>query len=129
MKLLALIAFRSFLASGFIVPLWDALSQASPSPSPVPESSPEVNRTDALVQLQQKVESNRTNAPDIVAKAIQADPQCSIYYAGEVVRFALGGLGSSISDVEISLLITAAVNARPQAVSPDRPRCGWGGSS
>jgi hypothetical protein len=81
----------------------------------VQESSPEPNKTDALVQLQQKVESNRENAPDIVAKAIQADPQRSISYAGEVVRYALRGLGSSISEVEISLLIAAAINARPQA--------------
>jgi hypothetical protein len=117
MKLSVLIAFRVILAFGFIVPLWDALWQESPSPSPgpVPESSPAPNITDALVQLQQKVASNRLNASDIVTKAIQADPQHSIFYAGEVVRFALRGLGSSISEVEISSLIAAAVNARPQA--------------
>lgn len=117
MKLSALEAFRIILASGFIVPLWDALSQEvpSPSPGPVPESSPAPNTTDALVQLQHKVESNRLKAPDIVAKAIQADPQHSVFYAGEVVRFALRGLGSSISELEISSLIAAAVNARPQA--------------
>ena len=115
MKLSALIAFWVFLAFGFIAPLWDVLSQESAIPGPVPESSPEPDRTDALLQLQHKVESNRLNAPDIVAKAIQADPQHSIFYAGEVVRYALRGLGSSISEVEISLLIAAAVNARPQA--------------
>src|SRR5271165_5779893 len=116
MKLSALIAFRIFLAFGFMAPLWDALSEGTPSPGPVPESSPGPDRTDALVQLQHEVESNGRNAPDIVAKAIQADPQHAISYAGEVVRFALRGLGSSISEVEISLLIAAAVNARPQAV-------------
>src|SRR5271166_3647280 len=115
MKLSALIAFRIFLAFGFMAPLWDALSEGTPSPGPVPESSPGPDRTDALVQLQHEVESNGRNAPDIVAKAIQADPQHSIFYAGEVVRYALRGLGSSISEVEISLLIAAAVNARPQA--------------
>jgi hypothetical protein len=115
MKLRAFIAVRIFLACGFTVPLWDALSQQSPSPAPVPESSPEPNRTDALVQLQQQVESNRKNAPDIVAKAIQVDPEHSISYAGNVVRYALRGLGGSISEAEISFLIAAAVNARPQA--------------
>ena len=111
MKLGALITFHIILASGFIAPLWDALSQESPSPGP----GPAPNRTDALVQLQQKVQSNRLNAPDIVAKAIQADPEKLISYAGEVVRYALRGLGSSISEVEISSVIAAAVNARPQA--------------
>jgi hypothetical protein len=115
MKLSVLIAFRIFLASGFLAPLWDAFSQQSPSPGPVPVSSTEANRADSLVQLQQKVESNRQNAADIVAKAIQADSQQSISYAGEVVRYALRGLGNSISEVEISFLIAAAVNARPQA--------------
>src|SRR5271166_5817691 len=117
MKLSTLIAFRIILASGFIVPLWDALSQEvpSPSPGPAPGSSPAPNRTDDLVQLQHKVESNRKDAADIVTKAIQADPQHSVFYAGEVVRFALRGLGSSISELEISSLIAAAVNARPQA--------------
>src|SRR5271165_3585172 len=115
MKLSALIAFRIFLAFGFMAPLWDALSEGTPSPGPVPESSPGPDRTDALVQLQHEVESNGRNAPDIVAKAIQADPQHSIFYAGEVVRYALRGLGSSISEAEISFLIAAAVNARPQA--------------
>jgi hypothetical protein len=115
MKLSALIAIRIFLASGFFVPLWDALSQQSPSPAPIHESGSEPNKTNALVQLQQKVESNRQNAPDIVAKAIQADPQHSISYAGEVVRYALRGLGSSVSEDEVSFLIAAAVNAQPQA--------------
>lgn len=115
MKLSALIAFRIFPALGFMAPLWGALSQETPRPAPVLESSPAPDRTEALVQLQYKVESNRQNAPDIVAKAIQADPEHSIFYAGEVVRYALRGLGSSISEVEISLLIGAAVNARPQA--------------
>src|SRR5271165_4627445 len=117
MKLGALITFHIILASGFIAPRWDALSQESPSPGPgpAPASGPAPNRTDALVQLQQKVQSNRLNAPDIVAKAIQADPEKSISYAGEVVRYALRGLGSSISEVEISSVIAAAVNARPQA--------------
>jgi len=114
-KLSALIAFHIILASGFITPLWDALSQGSPSPGPAPGSSPAPNRTDDLVELQHKVESNRQDAADIVTKAIQADPQHSIFYAGEVVRYALRGLGSSISEVEISFLIAAAVNARPQA--------------
>jgi hypothetical protein len=115
MKLGALIAFHIILASGFIAPLWDALSQESPSPGPASASSPAPNRSDALFQLQQKVQSNRLNAPDIVTKAIQADPEKSISYAGEVVRYALRGLGSSISEVEISSVIAAAVNARPQA--------------
>jgi hypothetical protein len=94
MKVSALIAFRIILASGSIVPLWDALSQesSSPGPGPVPESCPAPNITDALVQLQQKVASNRLNSADIVAKAIQADPQHSFFYAGEVVRFAFRGL-------------------------------------
>jgi hypothetical protein len=115
MKLSALIAFRIFLTAGFFVPAWDALSQQSPTPAVVSEPSPEPDRIDELVQLQRKVESNRQNAPDIVAKAIQADPERSIFYAGEAVRYALRGLGKSISEVEISFLIAAAVNARPQA--------------
>jgi hypothetical protein len=115
MKLSALIAFWIFLAFGFMAPFGDALSQESPISAPLRESSPGPDRTDALVQLQHKVESNRQNAPDIVAKAIQADPQHSIFYAGEAVRYGLRGLGSSISEVEVSLLIAAAVNARPQA--------------
>jgi hypothetical protein len=61
------------------------------------------------------VENDPRNAPDIVTKAIQADPQHSIFYAGEVVRSAIRGLGNSISEVAISLLVAAAVNARPQA--------------
>lgn len=116
MKLSALIALRIFSASGLIVPLSDALSQESPGPSPVLEASPVPNKTDALVQLQKQIERNRLSTPDIVAKTIQADSRDSISYAGEVVRFALRGLGSSISKVEISLLIAAAVSARPQAV-------------
>ena len=115
MKLSALTAFQIVLTSGFFLVAWDALSQQSPTPGLVREPSPEPNRIDELVQLQHKVESNRQNAPDIVAKAIQADPQGSIFYAGEAVRYALRGLGKSISEVEISFLIAAAVNARPQA--------------
>jgi hypothetical protein len=61
------------------------------------------------------VENDPRNAPEIVTKAIQADPQHSIFYAGEVVRSAIRGLGNSISEVAISLLVAAAVNARPQA--------------
>jgi hypothetical protein len=117
MKLSALVALRIVLASGFIAPLGDALSQQSPSPGPVHESSPEPNKVDNLVQLQQKVANNRQNAPDIVVKAIQSDPQHSIFYAGEVVRYALRGLGSSISEAEISFLIAAAVNAVAAAVA------------
>ena len=115
MKLSALIAFWIFLAFGSMAPFGDALSQEPPISAPLRESSPKPDRTDALVQLQHKVENNRQNAPDIVAKAIQADPQHSIFYAGEAVRYGLRGLGSSISEVEVSLLIAAAVNARPQA--------------
>jgi hypothetical protein len=114
MKLRAL-AFRIFLTAGFFLAGWDALSQQSPTPGLVHEPSLEPNRIDELVQLQHQVESNRQNAPDIVAKAIQADPQQSVFYAGEAVRYALRGLGNSISEVEISFLIAAAVNARPQA--------------
>lgn len=115
MKLSTLIAFRILLASGFIVPISDALSQQSPGPGPLHESSLEPNKTDDLTELQHKVERNRQNASEIVTMAIQADPHQSTFYAGEVVRYALRGLGSSISEVEISFLITAAVNARPQA--------------
>jgi hypothetical protein len=115
MKLSALIAFRILLTSGFFVTAWDALSQQSPTPALVREPGPEPNRIDELVQLQHKVERSRQNAPDIVAKVIQADPQRSIVYAGEAVRYALRGLGKSISKVEISFLIADAVNARPQA--------------
>jgi hypothetical protein len=115
MKLRALTAFKIVLTSGFFLAAWDALSQQSPTPGLVHESSPEPHGIDELVQLQHKVESNRQNAPDIVTKAIQADPERSIFYAGEAVRYALRGLGSSISEVEISFLIAAAVNARPQA--------------
>ena len=61
------------------------------------------------------VENDPRNASDIVAKAIQADPQHSIFYAGEVVRSAIRGLGNPISEVAISLLVAAAVDARPQA--------------
>jgi hypothetical protein len=61
------------------------------------------------------VENDPRNASDIVTKAIQADPQNSIFYAGEVVRSAIRGLGNSISEVAISFLVAAAVNARPQA--------------
>ena len=61
------------------------------------------------------VENDPRNASDIVTKAIQADPQQSIFYAGEVVRSAIRGLGNSISEVAISFLVAAAVNARPQA--------------
>jgi hypothetical protein len=113
MRLSALIAFRIFLTAGFFVPAWDALSQQSSTPGLGP--SPEPNRIDELVQLQHKVETNRQNAPDIVTKAIQGDPQRSVFYAGEAVRYALRGLGNSISEAEISFLIAAAVNARPQA--------------
>jgi hypothetical protein len=61
------------------------------------------------------VQNDPQNAPDIITKAIQADPQHSIFYAGEVVRSAIRGLGNSTSEVAISLLVAAAVNARPQA--------------
>jgi hypothetical protein len=61
------------------------------------------------------VENDPRNTSDIVTKAIQADPQHSIFYAGEVVRSAIRGLGDSISEVAISFLVAAAVNARPQA--------------
>jgi len=61
------------------------------------------------------VENDPRNASEIVTKAIQADPQHSIFYAGEVVRFAIRGLGNSISEVAISFLVASAVNACPQA--------------
>ena len=106
-----------FIFFGFILPLRDASSQESPtrSPSAGPEASSEPNKIDPLIQLQHEVERNPKNAPDIVTKAIQADPQHSIFYAGEVVRAAIVGLGNSISEPAIAFLIAAAVNARPQA--------------
>jgi hypothetical protein len=61
------------------------------------------------------VENDPRNGSDIVTKAIQADPQHSIFYAGEVVRSAIRGLGNSISEVAISFLVAAPVNARPLA--------------
>ena len=116
---------RTFIlcVCGFIVPLWGASSQGipSPSPSPSPSSSPapistlEPSKIDPLVRVRQMVENDPRNAPDIVTKAIQADPEHSIFYAGEVVRSAIRGLGNSTSEVAISFLIAAAVNARPQA--------------
>jgi hypothetical protein len=48
-------------------------------------------------------------------KRYRPDPQHSIFYAGEVVRSAIRGLGNSISEVAISFLVAAAVNACPQA--------------
>ena len=42
-------------------------------------------------------------------------PAHSIFYAGEVVRSAIRGLGNSISEVAISFLVAGAVNACPQA--------------
>jgi hypothetical protein len=113
MKLRTLILFFSFIFSGFIVPLWDALSQGSPSASP--SATLEPSKIDPLLRVRQMVENDPRNASDIVTKAIQADPQHSIFYAGEVVRSAIRGLGDSISEVAISFLVAAAVNARPQA--------------
>ena len=99
MKLRTFILFVSFVFSGFIAPLWGALSQGSPSPVPSaslsPISTPEPSRIDPLVRVRQMVENDPRNAPDIVTKAIQADPQHSIFYAGEVVRSAIRGLGNS----------------------------------
>jgi hypothetical protein len=106
-----------FIFFGFILPLRDASSQESPgrSPSAEREAGLAPNKIDLLIQLQHEVERNPQNAPDIVTKAIQADPQHSIFYAGEVVRSAILGLGNPISEIAIAFLIAAAVNARPQA--------------
>jgi hypothetical protein len=113
MRLRTFKLFVSFILCGFIVPLCCALSQGSSSPSPI--SIVEPSKIDPLVRVRQMVENDPRSAPDIVTKAIQADPQHSIFYAGEVVRSAIRGLGNSISEVAISLLVAAAVNARPQA--------------
>jgi hypothetical protein len=115
MKLRTFILFVNFIFSGLIVPLWDALSQGSSTASPTPISTLEPSKIDPLVRVRQMVENDPRNASDIVTKAIQADPQHSIFYAGEVVRSAIGGLGNSISEVAISFLVAAAVNAHPQA--------------
>src|SRR6516165_611040 len=115
MKLRTFISFVSFMFSGFIIPLWDALSQGSSSPSPTPISTLEPSKIDPLVRVREMVQNDPQNAPDIITKAIQAEPQHSIFYAGEVVRSAIRGLGNSTSEVAISLLVAAAVNARPQA--------------
>ena len=126
MRLRTFILFVSCILSGS-----RAVSQGSSSPSPSPSSSPSLSPTprpspapistlepskiDPLVRVRQMVENDPRNASDIVTKAIQADPQQSIFYAGEVVRSAIRGLGNSISEVAISFLVAAAVNARPQA--------------
>jgi len=125
MKLRTSILFVSFIFSGFLVPLFCGLPQGSPSPSPIPSPIPspsptplstlEPSQIDPLVRVRQMVENNPQNASEIATKAIQADPQHSIFYAGEVVRSAIRGLGNSISEVAISFLVAAAVNARPQA--------------
>src|SRR6516165_10857256 len=115
MKLITFILFVSFNFYGSMTPLLGALSQGSPSPSPTPISTLEPSQIDPLVRVQQMVEMDPRNAPDIVTRAIQADPQHSIFYAGEVVRSAIRGLGNSLSEIAISLLVAAAVNARPQA--------------
>jgi hypothetical protein len=70
----------------------------------------EPGKIDPLVRVRQMVESDpRNNGSDT------GDPQHSIFYAGEVVRSAIRGLGNSISEVAISFFVAAAVNARPQA--------------
>ena len=115
MKLRTFLLFVSLIFSDFVVPLWDALSQGSSSPSPTPISTLEPSKIDPLVRVRQMVENDPRNASDIVTKAIQADPQQSIFYAGEVVRSAIRGLGNSISEVAISFLVAAAVNACPRA--------------
>src|SRR6516164_1405166 len=138
-KLQTLILFVSFIFSGFVIPLWGASSQGSASPSPTPISTPEPSKIDPLVRVRQMVENDPRNASDIVTKAIQADPQHSIFYAGEVVRSAIRGLGNSISEVAISFLVAAAVNACPQAAlqivrvavgeTPPKITCDYCGSS
>src|SRR6516164_9810847 len=145
MKLITFILFVSFNFYGSMTPLLGALSQGSPSPTPSPSPSPtpistlEPSQIDPLVRVQQMVEMDPRNAPDIVTRAIQADPQHSIFYAGEVVRSAIRGLGNSISEIAISLLVAAAVNARPQAAlqivrvavgeTPPKITCDYCGSS
>ena len=113
MKSKTCILFVSVISSGFFVPLWGASSQGSSTASPSPTLDP--SKIDPLVRVRQMVENDPRNASDIVTKAIQADPQHSIFYAGEVVRSAIRGLGNSISEVAISFLVAAAVNACPQA--------------
>jgi len=85
MKLQTLILFVSFILSGFIVLLCGASSQGSSTPSPTPISTLEASKIDLLLRVRQMVENDPRNASDIVTKAIQADPQHSIFYAGEVV--------------------------------------------
>ena len=74
MKLRTFILFFSFIFSGFIVPIWDALSQGTPSPI----STLEPSKIDPLIRVRQMVENDPRNASDLVTKAIQADPQHSI---------------------------------------------------
>src|SRR6516225_11918705 len=139
MKLQTLILFVSSIFSGFMIPLWGASSQGSSTASPTAISTLEPSQIDPLVRVRQMVENNPQNASEIATKAIQADPQHSIFYAGEVVRSAIRGLGNSISEVAISFLVAAAVNACPQAAlqivrvavgeTPPKITCDYCGSS
>jgi hypothetical protein len=69
-----------------------------------------------LIQLQNRIRTDRLHTPEIVADALKADARQPILCVSTIVRAAIRALGNSISKLEVARLVKAAVETRPDAV-------------
>jgi hypothetical protein len=69
-----------------------------------------------LDQFAGDVPANPPRAPDIVARALGTSVSNPLTFAGHIVRKVIEAFGPNANQIEISLVVRAAVEARPEAV-------------
>jgi len=69
-----------------------------------------------LDQVAGDVPANPPRAPDIVARALGTSVSNPLTFAGHIVQRVIEAFGPNASQIEISFVVRAAVEARPEAV-------------